>query len=515
MVLWSVSHQIFAEEPTPTPASLMDYWRNIGRIPGPILQNMVPSDEGVSSDEGGAGGTPAPSPSTTGSPYPQVTPGNVLPPGPAQIPAGACTTGLNTALNNLNAVASQVIPVYQQAATQTGVSWEIFAAIHYVETGGSFNPNRSLISGRPLGTPEPDQGGKIYPTLLASALDAGQVFKSNYGSNSGPFNDFRKLVKAFALYNGPGNSQCNGYFPKPQTRYTGCPRLYEYEDHLYPLACYDERHKDMWYVYCSDGQKCPPISASNPNGRPYSPNRIGTLALIAGIQQRYAQATPTNPPAPPSPSGTTTLAPTAPPAQAGNLRYFNQCDPAFQVQSYGNCQKDGETVPFLCAAGCVPTSLAQVIASYADSAYTPIRAANAMLASPAVLSCNGSSSQGQIRVLNGYTASIERTDIISSSGDLAADAARLKPFFSQGWTALARIAYKRTMNTNTRGHYVWITQIDTNNNILAYDPYFVNDSIMGPGARPPINLNGLLRGQYPDRSFTSLDITQYILVRKK
>lgn len=513
MVLWSVSHQIFAEEPTPTPASLMDYWRNIGRIPGPILQNMVPSDEGVSSDGGGAGGTPAPSPSTTGYPYPPVTPGNVLPPGPPQIPAGACTTGLNTALNNLNAVASQVIPVYQQASTESGIPWEIFAAIHYVETGGSFAPNRTLTSGTKLGELEED-GVHTYYTLIDSARAAATIFKQKYPS-SGPYNDFRKLVTAFAEYNGPGNRQCNGNNPKPQTRYTGCPRLYEYEDHLYPLACYDERHKEMWYVYCGFQQECPPISTSNPNGRPYSPNRIGTLALIAGIQQRYAQAAPTSPPSPTSPPGTTTLAPTAPPAQPGNLRYFNQCDPAFQVQSYGNCQKDGETVPFLCAAGCVPTSVAQVIASYADSGYTPVRAANSMLANPAVLSCDGSSSQAQIRVLNGYAVSIERTDIISSSGDLAADAARLKPFFSQGWTALARVAYKRTMNTNTRGHYVWITQIDANNNILVYDPYFVNDSIMGPGARPPINLNGLLRGQYPDRSFTSLDITQYILVRKK
>lgn len=235
-------------------------------------------------------------------PYPSITPGSVLTGTPAPIPAGECTAGLNRALSNLDAVASQVIPVYQQAGSQTGLPWEILAAIHYVETGGSFDPNRSLISGRPLGTPEPDQGNKIYTTLLESAIDAASVFKSKYGSTSGPFNDFQRLVRAFALYNGPGNRQCTDTgIVKPQSRYIGCPRLFDYEDHLYPLACYDSRHENMWYIYCSDGQVCPPISATNP-GVKYSPSKVGTLTLIAGIQAR-SQPTPTVPPGTPTPPG--------------------------------------------------------------------------------------------------------------------------------------------------------------------------------------------------------------------
>nr|MBP6993931.1 C39 family peptidase [Candidatus Woesebacteria bacterium] len=398
---------------------------------------------------------------------------------------------------------SQVIPVYQQASAATGVPWEIFAAIHYIETnGGDFNPNQSLISGRPLGTPEPDQGGQVYTSLYETALVAANVFKSAYGSQSGPYTDFRRLVTAFAGYNGTGNRQCfeNGT-PKPQTEYTGCPALFLNEDHLYPLACYDTRHENMWLVYCGDHQLCPEVSATY-HGHKFSPGRVGALALIAGIQARN-QPTATPP----------TAASPTPPAES--LRHFNQCDQAFQDASFGSCTKDGQLVPLLCAAGCVPTSMSQVIASYADSSYTPVDAARA-LRNGSHLSCDGSDMIYQNQLLNTYSSSIEKGPITDSNGALAVDASRLKPFFDEGWTALARIGYTRERYGSTvRGHYIWITRIDSNNDVWAYDPYFVNTEVMGQNAQAPINMNGLVRREYSGSDFTSIDITKFMLVRKK
>ena len=221
--------------------------------------------------------------------YPTGTSG-LLPDGSP--PEGVCQDRLDTALAALKTNASVVIPVYQEASKQTGVPWEILAAVHYIETGGSFNPEGSLTSGRKIGVEiEPDQGNVIYKTLLESAIAAGSVFKSKYGSKTGPFNDFQTLVKAFAYYNGTGNTQCEGDKPKPQSKYPSCPASFLMEDHLYPLGCYDARHERMWIIFCKDRQKCEPISPNNPNGNEYR-NRVGALTLIRGIQKEYSSLIP-------------------------------------------------------------------------------------------------------------------------------------------------------------------------------------------------------------------------------
>jgi hypothetical protein len=447
--------------------------------------------------------TPPPGTGTPSYPYPTSTPGYMLPSGAPMVPPGDCTDGLNRALNRLDTVQSQVIPVYRQASTESGIPWEIFAAIHYVETGGSFSPNHTLTSGTRLGELEED-GVHTYYTLIESARAAAGIFRDKYGGNGGAYNDFRKLVSAFAGYNGTGNRQCIGVFPKPQTNYSGCPALYTDEDHLYPLACFDERHKDMWKIYCGYRQECANYDQNNPNHHKYSPGMVGALTIIAALQTRY-QATPIPTQA--------AAAPTQPPAQT--LRYFNQCDSAYQSSSFGTCLKDGETLPLLCAAGCVPTSVAGVIASYADPSYTPTNAASTLI-SRVQLSCNGSGMENQKQLLSDFSSAIEFRDITMSSGGLAADASLLKPFFDAGWTALARIGYKRVEYGDTeRGHYIWITRIDLNNDIWAYDPYFVKPEIMGPNAQAPINMNALLRREYPYKGFTFMDVTKFMLVRKK
>jgi surface antigen len=180
----------------------------------------------------------------------------------------------------------------------------VLAAIHNVETGGSFNPKGSLVSGRIIGDIEPDIGkvcitrvsakakyavpvetGCGFDSLLNSALYAAEHFKEkmSYAKNIARpgASDFELISAAFALYNGPGNTQCIGNTPKPETGglYTGCAPKFLFEDHLYPFACFDERHAKMYTIYCGDGRKCATLT-------PYK--NIGAITFIKALQQKIA-----------------------------------------------------------------------------------------------------------------------------------------------------------------------------------------------------------------------------------
>lgn len=105
--------------------------RRLSDIFGAIIPGAAPGDYN------GQVVTPPPGTGTPSYPYPTSTPGYMLPSGAPMVPSGDCTDGLNRALNRFDAVQSQVIPVYRQASTESGIPWEIFAAIHYVETVGA------------------------------------------------------------------------------------------------------------------------------------------------------------------------------------------------------------------------------------------------------------------------------------------------------------------------------------------------------------------------------------------
>ena len=165
--------------------------------------------------------------------------------------------------------------IYDTAAAQTGIAWEILVALHYNE--GGCQANRSLVSGRIIGVNEPDivrnggctsgrsgpgipiplpEGGCGFPTLLDSALYAGNHFKKNIGKIP---SNFQELAKAFSKYSGGGNSNCG------KTPYSSCPRLFEGEDDAYVMNMFDAKHESMYLVYCADLTRCNPI---NLHGRP-------------------------------------------------------------------------------------------------------------------------------------------------------------------------------------------------------------------------------------------------------
>lgn len=167
------------------------------------------------------------------------------------------------------------VAVYKQAASTTKVPWTVLAGIHYIE--GGLGSNQSLVSGRTIGTREPDipscssqysgpgtpiplsSGGCGFSTLLDSAIYAGRHIVGKIGKNPSTFED---LVTALSRYNGGGNGNCND---ARRTSYLGCPRLFEGEDDPYTLAFYDSRHNNMYLIFCSDLTPC---SSPLPFNRP-------------------------------------------------------------------------------------------------------------------------------------------------------------------------------------------------------------------------------------------------------
>ena len=149
--------------------------------------------------------------------------------------------------------------VYGAASAVTGVPCEVFAGIHYVE--GLLDPQKSLVSGRPLGTPEPDAGNQVFKTLLDTALYAGEHLKGKVGGN---IKDVKTLITALSRYNGGGNSQCQPDYGYPIPYSGTCPPDFEGEDDLYPMSWLDDGHSSMYLLYCDDNLACEPTPYEAP-----------------------------------------------------------------------------------------------------------------------------------------------------------------------------------------------------------------------------------------------------------
>lgn len=146
----------------------------------------------------------------------------------------------------------ELMNTYAAAESVTGVPCEILAGIHFVEAGN--NPSGSLVSGRKLGTPEPDAGGKVFRSLLETAKYAGDHLTGKVG---GTIADAETAITALSRYNGGGNSNCQLGYPYP-IPYAECPRAFEGEDDPYPTSFIDSKHDSMYLLYCADHTACAP-----------------------------------------------------------------------------------------------------------------------------------------------------------------------------------------------------------------------------------------------------------------
>lgn len=161
----------------------------------------------------------------------------------------------------------ELMNTYAEAEKQTGVPCEILAGIHFVEAAN--NPTGSLVSGRQLGTPEPDAGGKVFKTLIETAIYAGNHLKGKVGGN---LQDAQAAITALSRYNGGGNSNCQLGYPY-SIPYGGCPRAFEGEDDPYPMSFVDSKHDSMYLLYCADHTACAPQIFDHP----------GSFAVALGV----------------------------------------------------------------------------------------------------------------------------------------------------------------------------------------------------------------------------------------
>ena len=120
-----------------------------------------------------------------------------------------------------------------------------------------------------------------------------------------------------------------------------------------------------------------------------------------------------------------------------------------------------------------------MIASYyLDSQYNPQFIVNQYKSKGYYLGCSGSSYYDAKTLLQNY--GLKTTDFIYfnlESADKVVD--DLKKYFNAGWTFFTLANFKE----NGGGHFFWITNIDSQRNIWAYDPYY------GRFQTPPINQN--------------------------
>ena len=95
-----------------------------------------------------------------------------------------------------------------------------------------------------------------------------------------------------------------------------------------------------------------------------------------------------------------------------------------------------------------------------------------------LLSCAGSSYYDAKSLLE--SLGLKTTDYITFNYSTADQAAGdLRKFINAGWTFFTLASFK----DNGGGHYFWITDIDQQGNIWAYDPYY------GRFEAPPLNEN--------------------------
>lgn len=156
-------------------------------------------------------------------------------------------------------VTPELSAVYAEAEKVTGVSCVTLAAIHFMEGGN--DPCLSLVSGRKLGVPEPDKGGKVYSTLLETAIDAGYELAAKGGTKNAPA---ASVIKAMSYYNGNGNANCRIDWTLPnnvsiEPKYSAatgqCPPLFPGEDDPYAVSLLDTKHASM-YLRCPIDHDC-------------------------------------------------------------------------------------------------------------------------------------------------------------------------------------------------------------------------------------------------------------------
>lgn len=146
---------------------------------------------------------------------------------PAGVPVPSSADVAPSAIEAINALK----PMYEQAGQERDVAWSVLAAIDYRENNN--DPNRSALSGEPIGATNPDSGA-VTSSKLDSLQRAAEHVKamasSVYGLTLTAAAGGEEVKKAFLAYN-------RGYIYQ---RVDASPDLSPYV-----LNQYDSAHVDM------------------------------------------------------------------------------------------------------------------------------------------------------------------------------------------------------------------------------------------------------------------------------
>ncbi len=166
----------------------------------------------------------------------------------------------------------------------------------------------------------------------------------------------------------------------------------------------------------------------------------------------------------PTCTGQACLTPTSP-NQLPNQNASSSFTHYAQCNGYGDLSlPDGCN---LCYAGCGPTTVAMIAASYLESNYNPKTIVDTYKSKGYLLGCAGSRYSDAKQVLQGL--GLKTTDYLVYDFETADKAVLdLKKYLAGGWTFFTLASFKE----NGGGHFFWITDIDSQDNIWAYDPYY-------------------------------------------
>jgi len=171
-------------------------------------------------------------------------------------------------------------------------------------------------------------------------------------------------------------------------------------------------------------------------------------------------------------------------SQQQSIFNFNSSSPSPKVNKfvyYPQCDGEYDDLPmpngcYFCEAGCGLATTAMILSSYVDKKFTPAAVIDLYKQKGLYAGCKGSKITDHQEILqeNG----LKTTDLMvyNSNNDAVED---FKSYINSGWTifALGRFC------SNDCQHFFWITNIDENNNVWAYDPFY------GKQQMPPINEN--------------------------
>ncbi len=148
---------------------------------------------------------------------------------------------------------------------------------------------------------------------------------------------------------------------------------------------------------------------------------------------------------------------------SSNFTYYAQCG------DYGNLSlPDGCN---LCSAGCGPTTVAMIAASYLGSSYNPKTIVDIYKSNGYLLGCEGSLYSEAKQVLQNL--GLKTTDYLNFNGERADTVVpELKKYLNAGWTFFTLTRFCDDPKKDYCGHFFWITDVDSQNNIWAYDPYY-------------------------------------------